>query len=257
METKTIGFIGGGRITKIFLKAWKNKQFVPGKIMVYEINGEVSSKLKNDFPSIEVCGDPETAARQDVLFIALHPPAIMETLDKVGGVIQKESVVISLAPKISIEKIALKVTTGNIARVIPNATSYINRGYNPLTIAPGCTAEAKASIMELLIPLGHTFKVEEPKLEAYAIMSAMLPTYFWFQWVELGKLGPKMGLSEEETAISVRESLIAAIEIMYDSGLKPGQVIDLIPVKPIGASEAQIADIYQTTLPALFEKIKP
>jgi pyrroline-5-carboxylate reductase len=66
-----------------------------------------------------------------------------------------------------------------------------------------------------------------------------------------------MGLTEEETAMSIRESLIAGIEIMYDHGMRPEEVIDLIPVKPIGASEAQIAEIYQTILPALFEKIKP
>jgi pyrroline-5-carboxylate reductase len=181
----------------------------------------------------------------------------METLDKLNGMVSNNSIVISLAPKISIEKILSKLGTKNIARLIPNATSYINKGYNPLTFASGCPAEARTSIMDLLTPLGHTFETAEPKLEAYAILSAMLPTYFWFQWAELQKLGPQMGLSEEETSWSLRESLIAAVEIMYDSGLKAEEVIDLIPVKPIGASEQQISEIYKTALPALFEKIKP
>lgn len=254
---KTTGFIGGGRVTRIFLKAWHNREVMPERVVVYDINAEIVAKLKSEFPAIEVSTDLKAVAGQDVVFIALHPPVIMETLDKIAADIGKDSIVISLAPKISVEKIAGKLPTKNIARLIPNATSYVNKGYNPVTIAPGCTAEAKAAIMEMLMPLGHTFHVAEPKLEAYAILSAMLPTYFWFQWVEMGKLGPKMGLTEEETTMSIRESLIAAIEIMYDYGMTPEEVIDLIPVKPIGASEAQIAEIYHTTLPALFEKIKP
>jgi len=257
MEPRTTGFIGGGRVTRIFLKAWQNRQIMPKKVVVYDINTEVLAKLKNDFPSIETATEIKEAAKQNVVFIALHPPVIMETLDQISEVITNESIVISLAPKISIEKIMSKLGTKSIGRLIPNATSYINKGHNPLTIAAGCAAEPKSVIMELLTPLGHTFEVPEPKLEAYAILSAMLPTYFWFQWVELGKLGPKMGLNEEETAWSLRESLIAAVEIMYDSGLKPEEVIDLIPVKPIGASEQQISEIYQTVLPALFEKIRP
>lgn len=257
MEPRTTGFIGGGRVTRIFLKAWQNRQIMPKKVVVYDINTEVLSKLKNDFPSIEIATEVEEPAKQNVVFIALHPPVIMETLDQISGVITNESIVISLAPKISIEKLLSKLGTKNIGRLIPNATSYINKGHNPLTIAAGCAAEQKSAFMELLIPLGHTFEVPEPKLEAYAILSAMLPTYFWFQWVELGKLGPKMGLNEEETSWSLRESLIAAVEIMYDSGLKPEEVIDLIPVKPIGGSEQQITEIYQTVLPALFDKIKP
>ncbi|MBE0674741.1 MAG: NAD(P)-binding domain-containing protein [Bacteroidales bacterium] len=257
MEAKKVGFIGGGRVTRIILKAWQNRLLLPDNISVFDINSDVTGTLKGEFPSITVCDDPVTVAGQDVIFIALHPPVIPETLEKIAGVIPKESVIISLAPKISIEKIALKINSGNVVRMIPNATSYVNKGYNPVCFAPGFQSGLKQSVMEMLAPLGHTFEVSEHKLEAYAILSAMLPTYFWFQWVELGKLGPQMGLTEEETAWSIRESMIAAIEIMYDSGLKPEQVIDLIPVKPIGTAEKQISEVYHTLLPALFEKIKP
>jgi pyrroline-5-carboxylate reductase len=44
---------------------------------------------------------------------------------------------------------------------------------------------------------------------------------------------------------------------MFKSGLTPNEVMDLIPVKPIGEHEAQIAEIYKTKLIGLFEKIKP
>jgi pyrroline-5-carboxylate reductase len=44
---------------------------------------------------------------------------------------------------------------------------------------------------------------------------------------------------------------------MFKSGLAQNEVIDLIPVKPIGENEAQINEIYRSKLPALFEKIKP
>jgi len=44
---------------------------------------------------------------------------------------------------------------------------------------------------------------------------------------------------------------------MYESGLTPAEVLDLIPVKPIGEHEPQITEIYKTKLIGLFEKIKP
>ena len=37
--------------------------------------------------------------------------------------------------------------------------------------------------------------------------------------------------------------------------MKPGEVMDLIPVKPIGENETQIKAIYQEKLLGLFEKI--
>jgi len=257
MKTNSLGFIGGGRITKIFLQAFVNKKAEFQSIVVFDTNAEVLIALKQQFPQIEVAKNAQQAAKQPTVFIALHPPVIMETLDKIADTVSKDALVISLAPKITIEKIGSKLKTVNIARMIPNATSYINEGYNPVTFPAGFAQNEKSAIMEMLELLGNTFEVAEPKLEAYALLSAMLPTYFWFQWKELTKLGIQMGFSEDESKASVQQTLIAAINLMFNSGLSPEQVMDLIPVKPIGEHQAQISEIYQSKLMGLFEKIKP
>jgi len=257
MKTQSLGFIGGGRITKIFLQAFANKKAEFQSIVVFDTNTEVLNALKERFPWIKIAETLQESATQSIVFIALHPPMIMDTLDKIAGTISNDVVVVSLAPKITIEKIASKLKTGNIVRMIPNATSYINEGYNPATFALDFPEDKKVATMKMLKVLGTTFDVAEPKLEAYALLSAMLPTYFWFQWNELSKLGIQMGLSEEESKASVQQTLAAANNLMFQSGLTPEQVMDLIPVKPIGEHQAQIAEIYQTKLMGLFEKIKP
>ena len=110
---------------------------------------------------------------------------------------------------------------------------------------------------ELLSFTGNIFEVEESKLEGYAILSAMLPTYFWFQFQELQKLGPQIGLNNEETKQSIKQTLIAAINMYYDSGLPHEEVIDLIPVKPISDHEDYIRNCFSEKLLGLYQKIKP
>ncbi|MFZ2339544.1 MAG: NAD(P)-binding domain-containing protein [Bacteroidales bacterium] len=257
MMKKTIGFIGGGRVTRILLQGFKNKNVIPGRIIVTDTNPEVLASLRNQFPEV-VASDPKTAACQDIVFIALHPQVVMDTLEMVKNEIKPEAVVISLAPKINLPKLALKLAhVSNLVRLIPNATSYINEGYNPVTFASGFDPSVKKEVLNMLGSLGTTFEVSEEKLESYAIMSAMLPTYFWFQWRELAGIGEQIGLSEEEGKKSIRETIIASINLMYKSGLSASEVIDLIPVKPIGEHEPQITEIYKTKLIGLFEKIKP
>ena len=257
MKTNSLGFIGGGRITKVFLQAFANKKTVFQSIVVFDTNAEVLNALKKQFPQIKIDETIQQAALQSTVFIALHPPMIMETLDKIADTVSKDALVISLAPKITIEKIASKLKTTNLVRMIPNATSYINEGYNPVTFTSGFAENEKSAVLKMLKLLGNTFEVAEPKLEAYALLSAMLPTYFWFQWNELTKLGAQMGLDEEESKTSVQQTLLAAINLMFHSGLTAEQVMDLIPVKPIGEHQAQISEIYQSKLLGLFEKIKP
>ncbi len=251
---KTIGFIGAGRITNIFLQALKNKNITLENVNVFDTNNEVSERLKLKFPEIQV-SNLEAVAGTNIVFIALHPPVIMETLGKIKELVKKESTFISLAPKITIEKIATALGVKNVARLIPNATSVINEGYNPV-----CFAEdfcCKPEIMEMFSILGKTFETDEPKLEAYAIASAMLPTYFWFQWFEMIEIAKQIGLTDVEAKETIEESLHASLNAAFKSGLTTNEVIDLIPVKPIGEHETQIKEILQTKLVGLFNKIKP
>ena len=257
MKAKSMGFIGGGRITKILLQAFANKDVEFQSIIVFDTNVEVLKALKQQFPYIEMAENLLQAASEPIVFIALHPPVIMETLDKIAGANLRDVLIISLAPKITIEKIASTLKTNNLVRMIPNATSYINEGYNPVAFCADFDENQKLDVMELLKLLGITFEVAESKLEAYALLSAMLPTYFWFQWDELNKLGIQLGLSEKESKASVQQTLIAAIDLLFNSELLPEQVMDLIPVKPIGEYQQQITEIYQTKVMGLFEKIKP
>jgi pyrroline-5-carboxylate reductase len=252
---KSVGFIGAGRITRIFLQAWQNKGFYPSETAVFDISGETLLALKQNYPGVEIT-TVEKAAGQDIVVIALHPPVIMDTLEHVKNFIKPQACVISLAPKITMGKISGKLNgPQGVARMIPNAASYINKGYNPVCFSDGFKNQDE--IMQMMELLGDTFMVDETKLEVYAIVSAMFPTYFWFQWQEMQQIGEKLGLSKAEARETVEKTLFAAVETMYNSGLSYEEVVDLIPVRPIAAHEPQIRDILSDTLCTLFDRIKP
>jgi pyrroline-5-carboxylate reductase len=256
MKTESISFIGGGRITRILLQAFVNKNVKFENVIVVDTNAEIINSLVKEFPFVK-SADLATAASQPMVFIALHPPLIMDVLGQMAPKVNPGTIVISLAPKITIEKISSILGIKNIARMIPNATSYINEGYNPVTFSKDFDISDKVDVLELFALLGNTFEVAEQKLEAYAILSAMLPTYFWFQWEELSQMGLQMGLTEQESRESVGKTINAANKMLFESRLTPKEVMDLIPVKPIAENQEQITEIYQTKLSALFSKIKP
>nr|WP_320021587.1 NAD(P)-binding domain-containing protein [uncultured Draconibacterium sp.] len=256
MKTKTIGFIGGGRITKIFLQAFQNKKVAFENVKIFEPNSETLSALKELFPAIEIAESAQDAAKQQLVVLAVHPPVMAETLAAIKDVVTEDMQVLSLAPKVTIEKIAGALGTSKVVRMIPNATSFINKGYNPMSFHPGTNKKAKKSFLKLVKALGKNFEVDENKLEGYAIVSAMLPTYFWFQWEEMLKVAEATGLDEKEAKKAVEVTLKKSHSIFFKSGMSASEVKDLIPVKPIGEAEEQIKEIYQTKLLGLYEKIK-
>lgn len=255
MKIDTIGFIGGGRITRIILQAFENRSLRFNSAVVYDPDHEVLENLQKKFPFI-ISSDLTECAKQDLVILAVHPPAMMETLTSIREIINKESVILSLAPKFNINKISEVLATHKIIRMIPNATSYINKGYNPVYFDESFGKEEKRKFLEIFSMLGETFEVEEYKLEGYAIVSAMLPTYFWFQWEKIEGIALETGLSEKDAIESIEHTLLYSIYLFYRSELNHEEVIDLIPVKPIGDHESEIREIYETRLMGLYEKIR-
>jgi pyrroline-5-carboxylate reductase len=257
MTPKSIGFIGGGRVARIFLEGWQRAKAMPHRIVVSDCNEDTLAKLKARFPNIETTPG-HSAAAQDIVFLAVHPPVMAEVAAAIKGSLKPSAVVVSLAPKFTMGKLTeLLGGVDRLARVIPNAPSVMNLGFNPGAFAPALTAADKAELTALLSPLGEFPEVAESKLEGYALLSAMGATYLWFQLQALREVSAGFGLSDADIAPAIKRTVCGATRTLLEAGLTPAEVMDLIPVKPLAEMEPQVGAMYRTRLPALYEKIKP
>lgn len=257
--TASIGFVGGGRITRVFLEGWKRHGGLPPEVVVSDPDAAVVEGLAAAFPGVNVVRDDNArAARQDVVFAAVHPPAMKAALAPLAGQLQRRAVVVSLAPKFTFA--ALRDLLGGhdrLARVIPNAPSIVGAGFNPVAFGPGLDADGRETVARLLAPLGAAPEVAEAQLEAYAVIAAMGPTYLWFQLDLLAALGREFGLSADAAAQCVAAMTVGSARTLAESGLPPAEVMDLIPVRPMAEEEAALVAAYRTRLTAIHAKIRP
>ena len=257
MTNKTIGFIGGGRIARIFLEGWKRAGALPPNIVVSDCNMETLAKLKTRFPSVETSAQSAVAAAQDIVFLAVHPPVMAEAAAGIKGSLKAGALVVSLAPKFTVAKLTEWLGGfARLARVIPNAPSAVNFGFNPVSFGAALTGADQAEITALLSPLGECPEVAEAKLEGYALLTGMGPTYLWFQLQALREVATGFGLDDADITPALKRMVCGATRTLLDSGLSPTEVMDLIPVKPLAEMEKTVTEMYQTRLPAIYQKIK-
>lgn len=253
----SIGFVGGGRITRIFLDGWKKDGELPGTILVCDTNPDVLKTLQSKHPEIEVSSENIKATGCDVVILALHPPAIGDMLANIKSNLKPGAVFVSLAPKWTIAKLSASLGGfARIVRMIPNAPSVINEGYNPVVFSGTFTDNEKKDLRHLFGILGNCPEVDEDKLEAYAILSAMGPTYLWFQLEKLRSLGVSFGLTAKETDNALYEMVKGAAKTLFKGDLAYADVVNLVPVKPLAEDEQNILQIYETRLKGLYEKLK-
>ncbi|HOU78345.1 MAG TPA: NAD(P)-binding domain-containing protein [Syntrophales bacterium] len=258
MKIKSLGFIGGGRVTGIILEGLERKDKFPEKVAVSETNPEVLARLKDRFPTIKgSAGEVKGPAGAALVFIALHPPAVTAALAGLKGHLKKDAVVVSLAPKISLNQLSAGLGGfDRIIRMIPNAPSVVNKGYNPVAFSPAFTGDEKKEIRKFFEVLGDCPEVAEEKLEAYAILTAMGPTYLWFQLEELKDLGMSFGLTARETEKALAKMVKGTVKTLYEAKRTPTEVMDLVPVKPLGEDEEAVRKIYRVKLKGLYAKLK-
>ena len=257
MAEATIGFVGGGRVVRILLAGWKRASRSLPQVVVSDTDAGTRARLEAEFPSIVITPDNREAARQGVVLFALHPPAFPNALGEIKESLSPGAILVSLAPKWTTGRISgLLGGFNRLARVIPNAPSIVNKGFNPVSFSEHLTPADRVQVLSLFTPLGACPEVPEDTLEAYAIVAAMGPTYLWYQLYQLIDLGCEFGLTRETATQAVAAMVNGAVETMTAAGLQPDGVMDLIPVKPLASLEPSVTEAYGTLLAALHGKLK-
>ena len=259
MSIHSIGIIGGGRVTGIILGGFKAAGVSLPSVVVSDLNAETLNALRAAFPQIAPAGADNTKpAAQQLVLLAVHPPAMNGVLSGIKAALKPDAMLVSLAPKFTMAKLSeLLGGFTRLARMIPNAPSLIGAGYNPMAFSPGLAAVDRQALAALFAPLGECPEVAEAKLEGFALLTGMGPTYLWFQLQPLRGLAESFGLTGADITPALKRMVCGATRTLLESGLSPAEVMDLIPVKPLAEDEATIKQAYQTRLPALFAKIKP
>jgi len=253
---KRVGFIGGGRVARVLAGGWRHAGSLPDVIFVNEPDEAAFARLAELCPEVRRASMEEAAAA-DVVFVALHPPVLASVMPTLRPCLGPQATVVSLAPKLSLSTLTAGLGTARVVRMIPNAPSIIGRGFNPVTFGDGLDDSARKDLSALFAPWGAWPEVPERDLEAYAILTGMGPTYYWYQWQALREVAVQFGLSPDRADEALQEMLNGAQATLLRSGLTPAAVMDLIPVRPLQGIEETVTAAYGTALPALHAKIRP
>ncbi len=254
---RNVSFVGGGRITRILLEGLKSHNVLPKKIKVFDPDTKTHQTLKSlAIPGLKIYEKKSGDISAELIFLAVHPPMVKEIMPEIQKNLNPQSILISLVPVVKISALQhLAGGFGRIVRMIPNAPSIIGEGYNPVCFAGSISSQEKTDLITLFNSWGQTPEVEEDKLEAYAVLTAMGPTYFWFQWLELQRLGEKFGLSIDELKTSLYEMIQGSSQLLFNSEYSADDVLDMIPVRPLLEEEDNVCNIINNRISTLYSKL--
>ena len=249
----SVAFIGGGRVARILLEGWKLAGKLPARIVVVEPDEVALGLLQELAPEVSVA-EPGDLGGCGVVFLAVHPPMMQAAMEGLADELGPDALVVSLVPKFKCAMISEALGTKRVVRMIPNAPSAIGAGYNPVFFSEAIEPETRSGLDALFAPWGEQPEVAEKDLEAYAVVTAMGPTYFWYQIQVLRELGVSFGLTSEASDEAVSKMLEGAVSCLLAKG---SASMDLIPVCPLQDLEPTVKEAYESKLKGVFAKLSP
>ena len=143
-----------------------------------------------------------------------------------------------------------------IVRMIPNAPSLVNEGYNPVTFGPGITTKEKKTSPGFSKSWATAPRWMRENSRPMRSSRRWVPPTCGFSSTSSWSWASPSVSPTSQAWKGIRKMLKGALETIDESGLSPDEVMDLIPVKPLGEDEAMIRNAYRTKLTGLYQKLK-
>lgn len=211
LKSQKIGFLGAGNMAQAMIKGLVEGGIPSKNIYVTNRTPGKLQKLQEAFGVNPVSSNNELIDICDIVILAVKPQDLLAALEPVSRAFDENTIVISVAAGIRMEKLERYIHGARLARVMPNTPSLIGRGLIGYLLNDDDDQALDSTVEDLFTPLGRVIKVfDEDQFEALMISCSSGTGFvfemmmYWQDWIE------EHGFSPEEARLMTIETFVGA-----------------------------------------------
>ncbi len=236
-----IGFIGMGNMGYSMLKGVLN-YLNPQDIIFTCLSSEKKEKISNETGVRYAESNAECANSAKYIILAVKPQVYNTVLKNIQNVITEESVIISLAPGITIA--AIKEELGadiKVVRAMPNTPALVGEGMTGICYEKGELDFAEKEFVEQFFnSFGKVVTVPEKLMSGVVCASGSSPAYVYMFIEALADSVVKYGIPRQEAYKLVAQTVLGSAKMVLETGEHPGKLKDNV-CSPAGTTIQGVA----------------
>ena len=236
-----IGFIGMGNMGYSMLKGVLN-YLNPQDIIFTCLSSEKKEKISNETGVRYAESNAECANAAKYIILAVKPQVYNTVLKNIKNVIKEESVIISLAPGITIA--AIKEELGadiKVVRAMPNTPALVGEGMTGICYENGELDFAEKEFVEQFFnSFGKVVTVPEKLMSGVVCASGSSPAYVYMFIEALADSVVKYGIPRQEAYKLVAQTVLGSAKMVLETGEHPGKLKDNV-CSPAGTTIQGVA----------------
>lgn len=227
MNTKKIGFIGGGNMASSLISGLIASGHDPEQIWVSDVNADALAVLKEQLQVHTTADNDEVINAVDVVVLAVKPQIMAAVAQAAAPAIQRKSpLVVSIAAGISQSSLSRWLGADiAIVRCMPNTPALVLTGATGLHANDKVTEEQCDLAENILRAVGIALWVDtEAELDAVTAVSGSGPAYYFLLMEAMEKAALDLGLSQDTARLLVQQTALGAAKIALESAESPEQL---------------------------------
>jgi len=261
MDLDTVGFIGGGNMTRAIAGGLLDNAYAADKIAIAEPLGAQRVSLQEALPGVFVSPDNNAVvARSACVVLSVKPQIIAGVCRDLAAAVQaSRPLMISIAAGPRIDDIDTWLGGGNaVVRVMPNQPALLGKGISGIFGNEATDEEQMRFATSVMSAVGPVITVaRESDIDAVTAVSGSGPAYFYLLVDMIAKTGTQLGLDEEAALKLAVETALGAATLAHSSGESMDELIARVR-SPGGTTAAAldsledqgVRDIFNTALTA-------
>ncbi len=187
-----------------------------------------------------------------LVLIGVKPAMVPDLLREIGGLLEPDAVVVSVAAGVTIATMEALVPNA-VVRTMPNTPSIVRRGVTGVAAGSRATEADLALVRDLFGTVGAVVELPENRIDALSTISGSGPAYVFFLIERLIETAEHRGFAPDEARLLVEQTFLGASELLQASDADAAELRRRV-TSPKGTTERAIAELETADLTGLFDR---
>ena len=222
------GFIGMGNMGYAMLKGLLSV-YTPSDIIFTCPDLEKCKRISQETGVRYAESNAECANNAQYVVLAVKPQVYNVVLKNINNVIREDSVVISIAPGISIDNIKSQLgINARVVRAMPNTPALVNEGMSALCPNKNIEDEELKIVKDIFDSFGKSEVVGEYLIDAVIGVSGSSPAYVFMFIEAMADAAVMAGMPRKQAYNFAAQSVLGSAKMVLESGKHPGELKDMV-----------------------------
>jgi pyrroline-5-carboxylate reductase len=257
MINRTVGFIGGGNMTRAIAGGLISAGFDPQQVLIGEPSAKQRESLAFELPGAQISADNLFVATQaSCLVLAIKPQILADVCKGLRDAVQQSRpLVISIAAGVRSDDIDTWLG-GDLAvlRVMPNQPALLRKGVSGIYANDRVSDSDRAEAESIMSAVGSVVHVpREADIDAVTAISGSGPAYFYLLIDMLFEAGENLGLDAVTAAHLAIDTAVGSAALASHSVEPMGMLMSKVR-SPGGTTAAALDTLDANDVRAIFDK---